>query len=177
MTCRRAQPTSTASGTTPRRTTLTLPNAVSTQYGYAAASQLTALTYKLGATTLGDLQYVYDAGGNRIQVGGSWARTSLPQAVTSATFNANNEQLTFGAQNLTYDLNGNLTSDGTNTYTWDARNRLSAITGPVSAGFVYDAAGRRSRKTINGTSTDFLYDARNPVQEQSGSTIDRKSVV
>ena len=154
-----------------RRTSLTLPNGVSTEYGYDAASQLTALTHKLGTITLGDLQYVYDAGGNRIQVGGSWARTSLPSAVASATYNTNNQQLTFGAQNLTYDLNGNLTSDGTNTYTWDARNRIVAITGPVPATFVYDAAGRRSRKTINGVTIDFLYDGLNPVQEQAGSTI------
>ncbi len=34
-----------------------------------------------------------------------------------------------------YDLNGNLTSDGLNTYSCDARNRLTQITGPeVSAG-------------------------------------------
>jgi len=25
---------------------------------------------------------------------------------------------------MTYDLNGNTLNDGTNTYTWDARNRL-----------------------------------------------------
>jgi RHS repeat-associated protein len=154
-----------------RRTTLTLPNGVSTQYGYDAASQLAALTYKLGGATLGDLQYAYDAAGNRIQVSGSWARTGLPQAMTAATYNANNQQLTFGSQSQVYDLNGNLASDGTNTYTWDARNRLTAVTGPVSASFVYDAAGRRGRKTIDGTPTDFLYDAMNPVQEQSGSTV------
>jgi len=154
-----------------RRTALMLPNGVSTQYGYDAASQLTALSYRLGATTLGDLQYTYDAGGNRIQVGGTWARTNVPQAVTAATYNANNQQLTFGSQTLTYDLNGNLTSDGTNTYTWDARNRLVAIAGPMPASFIYDAAGRRSRKTINGVTTDFLYDGLNPVQEQSGSAV------
>jgi RHS repeat-associated protein len=154
-----------------RRTSLTLPNGVSTQSSYDAASHLTALTYELGSTTLGDLQYLYDAAGNRIQVGGSWARTGIPQAVPSATYNVNNQQLTFGSQSLAYDLNGNLTSDGTNTYTWDARNRLVAITGPVSASFLYDAVGRRSRKTINSVATDFVYDALNPVQEQSGSTI------
>jgi YD repeat-containing protein len=36
-----------------RRSTLTLPNGVVTEYGYDAASQLTGLTYKLGGTTLG----------------------------------------------------------------------------------------------------------------------------
>jgi RHS repeat-associated protein len=153
-----------------RRTVLTLPNGVSTQYVYNTASQLTALTYQLGATMLGDLQYTYDAAGNRVQIGGSWARTGLPQAVTAATYNVNNQQLTFGSQNLTYDLNGNLTGDGTNTYTWDARNRLAAIAGSLPASFVYDAAARRGRKIINGVATDFVYDALNPVQEQSGST-------
>jgi uncharacterized protein RhaS with RHS repeats len=44
---------------------------------------------------------------------------------------------------LSYDANGNLTGDGTNTYTWDARNHLSAISGGSTASFVYDAFGRR----------------------------------
>ena len=124
------------------------------------------VTYTLGTTVLGDLQYSYDAAGNRSQVGGAWARTGLPQPLTSASYNANNQQLTFGGQTLAYDLNGNLTSDGTSTYTWDARNRLAAITGPVSATFVYDATGRRARKTITGTVT---YDGVNPIQEVSGA--------
>ena len=99
----------------------------------------------------------------------TWARSSLPQPVAAATYNANNQQLTFGGQTLTYDLNGNLTGDGTNTYTWTARNQLAMITGPVPASFVYDGSGRRMRKTINGTITDFLYDGANPIQEVSGA--------
>jgi RHS repeat-associated protein len=152
-----------------RRTTLTLPNGVTTQSGYDRASRLTALTYTLGATGLGDLQYTYDAAGNRIQVAGSWARTGLPQALAAATYNANNQQLTFGGQTLTYDLNGNLTSDGTNAYTWTARNQLATISGPVPASFVYDDVGRRMRKTINSAITDVLYDGLNPIQEVSGA--------
>jgi RHS repeat-associated protein len=152
-----------------RRTTLALPNGVTTQSGYDSASRLTSLTYKLAATVLGDLQYTYAAAGNRSQVGGAWARTGLPQPVASATYNANNQQVTFGSQTLTYDLNGNLTSDGTNTYTWTARNQLATISGPVPASFVYDGVGRRMRKTINGTITDVLYDGLNSIQEVSGA--------
>ncbi len=152
-----------------RRTTLTLPNGVTTQYGYDSASRLTSLTYTRAATTLGDLQYTYDAAGNRVRVAGSWARASLPQTLASATYNSDNQQLTVGSQTLTYDLNGNVTSDGINTYTWTARNQLTTISGPVPASFVYDGAGRRTRKTINGTMTDFLYDGVNPVQEVSGA--------
>jgi len=72
---------------------------------------------------------------------------------------------------LTYDLNGNLTSDGTNTYAWSARNQLAGITGPTTASFVYDGAGRRRQNTIAGTATSFLYDGLNPVQEQQGATL------
>jgi RHS repeat-associated protein len=45
------------------------------------------------------------------------------------------------AQSLTYDLNGNMLSDGTNTYQWDAENRLIQINYPGSGNysqFLYD---------------------------------------
>jgi RHS repeat-associated protein len=154
-----------------RRTSLTLPSGVTTSYTYDAASRLTGLTYTLNTTTLGTLLYGYDTSGNRQVVGGTWTRTGLPSLLEAATYNAANRQLTFGTQTLTYDLNSNLTSDGTSTYTWDARDRLAAITGPGPASFVYDGAGRRRAKTIGGTTTNFLYDGLNPVQEQAGSSI------
>jgi hypothetical protein len=47
------------------------------------------------------------------------------------------------ARRSAYDANGNLTSDGVRTYTWNARNLLASLTGPVNAGFGYDAVGRR----------------------------------
>jgi RHS repeat-associated protein len=152
-----------------RRTTLTLPGGVTTTYAYDAASRLAGLSYTFGPTTLGTLLYGYDTRGNRTVVGGTWARTGLPPALASAAYNAANHQVAFGSQALTYDLNGSLTSDGTSTYTWDVRNRLAAITGPSTASFVYDGAGRRRTKTINGSSTSFLYDGLNPVQEQAGA--------
>jgi RHS repeat-associated protein len=150
-----------------RRMSHTLPNGIVTEYGYDAASRLTGLTYKLGGTTLGNLSYTYNAAEQRIAAGGTWARSGQPTAVLSATYNAANHQVTFGMQTPTYDLNGNLTSDGTNTYTWNARNRLAAINGPTPATFLYDGLGRRKQKTINGATTDFVYDGLNPVQEQT----------
>jgi RHS repeat-associated protein len=153
-----------------RRTSLALPNGVITDYIYDAGSRLSGLTYRNGATTLGALIYAYDLASNLRQTGGAWARTGLPPALASATYDAANRQLTFGGQTLTYDLNGNLTGDGTNTYTWNARNELAAITGPVPATFVYDALGRRQRKTIGATVTDFVYDDLNPIRELVGSS-------
>ncbi len=49
------------------------------------------------------------------------------------------------ASTPTYDLNGNMTSDGTNTYLWDAENRLVEIDYPGignNSAFTYDGLGR-----------------------------------
>jgi hypothetical protein len=73
--------------------------------------------------------YAYDLAGRRTGVGGTYARTGTPQAASAATYNANNQLTQRKGASLTYDANGNLTSDGTNTYTWNARNQLVAISG------------------------------------------------
>jgi len=153
-----------------RRTHLTLPNGVTVDYGYDAASQITTLTYALGQTTLGNLTYTYDLNGNRTSVGGSWARTGLPTALASATYDAANQIATWGSTTFIYDANGNLTNDGPKTYTWNSRNQLTGLSGTASASFSYDGVGRRRAKTIAGVTTGFLYDGLNTVQELSGGS-------
>jgi RHS repeat-associated protein len=160
-----------------RRTSLTLPNGILVEYAYDAVSRVTGITYKQnGTTVLGNLTYEYDKAGNRTKVGGTWARTGLPEVISTTNYNAANRQLTFGNKTLTYDDNGNLTSiidtSGTTLYTWNARNQLTGISGPgVSTSFVYDGVWRREKKTINSNLTEFLFDGVNPVQETSGATI------
>src|SRR5216683_5773746 len=151
------------------KTSLTLPNGVTLNYGYDAASQLTGINYALGSNTLGNLTYAYDLEGRRTGVGGSYARTGTPQAASAASYNVNNQLTQWKGASLAYDANGNLTSDGTNTYTWNARNQLVTISGGASASFQYDPFGRRVSKTIGGM-TQYLYDGANPVQELSGTT-------
>jgi RHS repeat-associated protein len=159
-----------------RRTKLTLPNGVTVDYGWDQGSQLTGLTYKKGAATLGTLTYTYDAAGSRTQVGGSWARTGLPDAVSAASYNAANHQLELGERTMTYDLAGNLATlqepPGATTFAWDARGQLTSMATPDGqAAFQYDGLGRRRSKTIFGTQTGFLYDGLTPVQELSGATV------
>ena len=157
-----------------RRTSLTLPNGVTVAYSFDGASQLTGLSYSLGSTNLGSLTYAYDGDGRRAAVGGSLARTGLPLAVSSTHYNANNQLTQWGTANLTFDLNGNLTGDGVNNYSWDARNQLASITaasgGSTIGTFQYDAFGRRASKAVVGTTTSSLYERVNAVQELSGST-------
>lgn len=159
-----------------RRASLTLPNGNSVVYVYNAASELLSLTYKQGATIIGDLTYTYDAAGNRIKQGGSFARSTIPPALATASYNVNNQQTTFGTNTLTYDFNGNLQTvtdaGGTATYSWNARNQLAGISATgFAASFSYDSFGRRTGKTIQGTTTNFVYDGLNPVQEKAGATV------
>src|SRR5713101_9289077 len=62
-----------------------------------------------------------------------------------------------------------MTSDGSHSYTWDARNQLSKIDSGTTASFGYDPFGRRYNKNILSTNTNFLYDGANAVQEAIGA--------
>ena len=156
---------------TNRRSSLTLPNGIVISYGYDNGSELTGLTYTLGTTTLGNLTYSYDADGRRTSLGGSYAQTGLPSAVSATSYNADNQLTAWGSASLSYDANGNMTSDGTNSYTWNARNKLASMNSS-SISFQYDPYGRRVAKTVAGFTTNYLYDGANIVQElSSGSPI------
>ncbi len=152
-----------------RLTKTTLVDGVEEKYGYDTANEITSIAYKKGSTTLGELDYAYNPNGGREAVWGSYARTGLPEAITSATYNADNEQTERGSTKLSYDADGNLTSDGTSEYKWNARNQLTEITGGTKASFEYDPFGRRVSKTLAGTTTKVLYDGANAVQETKGS--------
>ena len=72
----------------------------------------------------------------------------------------------------TYDANGNLLFDGTNTLGYDAENRLtSASAAGMTASYAFDGRGRRKSKTVNGTTTVFVTDADNrEVLEYDGAS-------
>ena len=147
-----------------RRSTLTLSNGVNMAYTYDNDSRVTGITYKFNANTLGNLTYTYDSLGRQAQVGGSFAQTGFPTAVTSATYDAANELTNWNGTAISYDLNGNMLSDGTNTFSWNARNQVATLN---SVSLQYDAFGRRTKNFQN---TSFLFDGANTVQELSGST-------
>jgi RHS repeat-associated protein len=159
-----------------RRSVMTLPNGVVVAYGFDAASELTSLTYtQSNGTSLGNLVYGYDADGRIASKAGTFA-TDFLSAPTSqpATFDMNDRETGFNGQALSYDADGNLLSDGTNTYTWNARNQLVQISqgATVELSYSYDALGRRVMKTVGGgASTQYLYDGANIVQEVQGGVV------
>jgi len=155
-----------------RRTSLGYSNGTTTSYAYDLASRLTSITHNGTSGIIDALTYTYDAAGNRFSANRANGMASLlPNAVTSAAYDAANEQMMFAGANLTYDANGNLTNDGASTYQWDVRNRLSGISGSTTASFVYDPLGRRVNKALNGEATQFVYDKNNVVGEIGGSAV------
>lgn len=88
----------------------------------------------------------------------------------------------YGAQTRTYDLSGNLTARASDVFKWDAKNRLAEadLAGGIKLEFGYDALGRRveKKKTVgaNVTTTTWVYDGWNAVQELRNGTLYRESV-
>ena len=100
--------------------------------------------------------YTYDALGNRLT-------STVGDQTTDYTANSVNGYTAVGGQTLTYDNNGNLTGDGTFSYSYDNDGRLVATTmfsvssSPFSVLYTYDPLGRRIRKTVGDTVTDYAY--------------------
>lgn len=136
-----------------------LPVVLRADFGYDNADQLTSAPLKNASNNnvLVPFNYGYDPAGNRTsETIGTTTTTSAPNNVNQITSQSGGVNRT-----LTYDLNGNITSDGgTRTFEWDAANRLVAInyTGQTSRSeFSYDGLNRiakiveKTGATINST--------------------------
>jgi len=83
---------------------------------------------------------------------------------------------------LTFDANGNMTSDGTNSYSWDAENRLLQITYPGSGNnsqFAFDPFGRnvkieeRSGGSLTSTKQFVWCGSRRCEERDAGGSVTR----
>jgi RHS repeat-associated protein len=106
---------------------------------------------------------------------------TLTVRATDANNNVQQKQwqitgITGMAASPTYDFNGNTTFDGTRTFEWDAKDRLTAIViGTSRSEFTYDGLGRRVRivEKTGGTVTSdkrFMWAGAEIVQERESST-------
>ena len=83
--------------------------------------------------------------------------------------NGLNQYTSVGGATLTYDANGNLTSDGATTYGYDVENRLISASGVRNATLTYDPLGRLFQIVSGGATTQFLYDGDELIAEFDGS--------
>lgn len=147
-----------------------MPNGVVGSYSFDTAGRLNQILYQKGTTTLKSLQYAYDVADQLKQITGVSATPPIDSTVTSTSLNANNQYLSVGSDTLQHDQNGNLSTNAQTTYQWDVRDRLIGLSGAgVTASFSYDALGRRKSKTVNGTTTTFLYDGADILQDSTAT--------
>jgi len=97
-------------------------------------------------------EYDYDPTGNRL--------TSTENGEQSTYVPNNLNQYDFvNGTDYTYDLNGNLTDDGTNTYVYDFENHLISVdNGQSIVNYTYDPLGRRSTKYDVRSTTLYIHD-------------------
>lgn len=102
----------------------------------------------------------------------AFAFTGYTTASTTYAANSLNQYTTVGSGSLGYDSNGNLSTNGGTSFTYDVENRLVAAAGSLAATMVYDPLGRLYQTSggISGT-TQFLYDGDALVAEYDGSGI------
>jgi RHS repeat-associated protein len=148
-------PTSTPTDTpTPMPTLPTPPiGPVTIDYVYDHLNRLTEANY----SPTGDyFHYTYDAVGNRLTQQKSYAATATSDTYT---YDIANRLTNVSGVDYTWDDNGNLLSDGVNSYGYDGVNRLTSFIGPdLNATFGYNGLGDRLQQTVNDVPVIYALD-------------------
>ncbi len=120
-------------------------NQTTVAYVYDLVGRLIGLTNTLpDGTVLASYNLDLDPIGNHRQLTFNQPLLPILQAHTNLyTYDTDNRLLSVDSQHITHDANGNLTSWGADTFTYDYENRLIAHTLSNSVSYVYDGLGNR----------------------------------
>jgi RHS repeat-associated protein len=135
-----------------RVTALTETSLSNKSYSYDSLDRLTGITIGTASPT----SYAYDANGNRTSV------TDPSSNVTTYNYPSGNNKLSslsgFVSKTFSYDSNGNMTGDGTNTWTYDQRGRMATnVVGGTTTTYSVSDIGLRVKKA-GTTTTLYAYD-------------------
>jgi RHS repeat-associated protein len=87
-------------------------------------------------------------------------------AVTTYTYDAANRLTSVAGVAYTWDMRGNLRSNGVTTYTYDGAGRMvQAQNVTLTLVYTYNADGLRVAQDVSGTTTAFVWDWATPVPE------------
>jgi RHS repeat-associated protein len=148
--------------------------------------------FTAAVTGAADTGVVWSASAGSIDATGLFAAPATDGTVTITATSHADSQVQASAtavvtvpgqgQAFQYDANGNVLSDGTRTYEWDAENRLTAINiGTQRSQFAYDGLGRRVLITelSNGavvTSRHYIW-LGDEIVEETDATVDPTGTV
>ena len=126
------------------------------RFQYDAADRLVAASHAGGEKE----SFSYDAAGN----------LTSSQDVKEWIYNADQELIQWGGQKMGQDGAGNLASDGTHRFDWDADGRLrrAVLADGRTVEYAYDPAGRRIEKKSSAGTTRYLYSGSKLIAEYDG---------
>lgn len=148
-----------------RLNSLQRPNGVKTTYSYNVVNRLEHLTHTNGQNQpIEDFRYSYNADDEIASITSLASAQLLPAARTVSTADAANRIAQFGQSSFSFNDEGQTMTktdgQGTTSYSWDARGRLTRAALPNSfiISYRYDALGRRMGQVAGGVATSLLYD-------------------
>lgn len=155
-----------------RKATLTRANGAVSTFSYDLASRLSGLGLNLPGTA-DDQTYAfsYTAASQLSQrtTTNDLYTWTTPAASRSYVRNGRNQYTSVSGTAFSYDLRGNLTSDGARSFGYDFENRLISVSGAASMTLSYDPAGRL-RETVSGANaTELLHGGDALLAEYSGA--------
>ncbi|MEK6407953.1 MAG: hypothetical protein AABN34_13410 [Acidobacteriota bacterium] len=109
-------------------------------------------------------RFAYDRWGNRTT---AWDAVSGGNQIQTVTLQQSggvptNQIATVNAVGFSYDAAGNVTNDGSHSYTYDAENRVVSIDGGA-AQYGYDHRNWRVKKIASGATTHYVISRSEPV--------------
>ena len=132
-----------------------------TTYSYDSANQLVRENNQAAGVTW---VYTYDGAGNiRSKIQYAYTTGSLGSATSSAGYSYGDSSwgdllTSWNGVSFSYDNIGNLTSDGSYTYTWEHGRELSTLAGGGSTWtFAYDANGMRTTRSNGSRTYSYVY--------------------
>ena len=143
-------------------------------FGYDPAGRLQTLGHNLaGPTADQTLGFTYNPASQIVTRSASndgLVSNSAYPVNRNYAVNGLNQYTAAGPATFTYDANGNLTSDGSTNYVYDAENRLVSASGGHTATLSYDPLGRLWQVAAPSGTTRFVYDGDHIAIEYDGAT-------
>jgi RHS repeat-associated protein len=142
-----------------RRTQMTRPNGLSSNYTYDNLSRLLSVLHQSGSTTLDGASYTVDNAGNRAS-----KTDKLANVTSNYTYDPIYQltQVTQSAsttESYSYDPVGNrLSSLGVSSYTSNTSNELTSTS---NATYTYDYNGNTQTKVVGSNTTSYAWDFEN----------------
>ncbi|MFG1912403.1 DUF6531 domain-containing protein [Kribbella sp. NPDC048928] len=142
-----------------------------TSYNYDPLNRLTAACYGVDQCTDDARDYIrynYDANGNRIweqrPTGSTWSLYGSGNELQASITSPPDYPLDVpSARTYRYDADGNLTSDGTTTYTWSAAGKpITSTAAGATTTYTHSGDGRRTSATRGRSTTRYLWDPLSP---------------